>query len=244
MGRILIAETDRFRQLLDERLDGLVSVYLFGSLSYGDFIPGYSDLDIFALFEPGLSGLELALGGAKLKNAAGEVYPFSQIDITMATVTEIDDPLGPVNPFLLKEISVANLIYGGQVTFMHPEPVLVEDSMRVAGVGLRNLRGAVTRIGRMNPPVALRFLDEMLFKSCKALLLGITGRLRSSRAETVAGVEEAFPAMNTWVFHHLLDIRKRMGLKEPVSDSPETLLAHVLTAYEDIWAKGRMPCSR
>jgi hypothetical protein len=39
--------------------DNLVGVYLTGSLSYGDFIPGRSDIDIFGVLKKSLSDIEL-----------------------------------------------------------------------------------------------------------------------------------------------------------------------------------------
>ena len=55
INRLLESLLSRMRQILQERL---VGVYLYGSLTTGDFDPGSSDIDLLAVTSSGVSGAE------------------------------------------------------------------------------------------------------------------------------------------------------------------------------------------
>ena len=55
INRLLESLLSRMRQILEERLVGL---YLYGSLTTGDFDPGSSDIDLLAVTSSGVSGAE------------------------------------------------------------------------------------------------------------------------------------------------------------------------------------------
>src|SRR3990172_11921967 len=55
INRLLESLLSRMRQILQERL---VGVYLYGSLTTGDFDPGSSDIDLLAVTSSDVSGRE------------------------------------------------------------------------------------------------------------------------------------------------------------------------------------------
>lgn len=244
MGWILTAELDEFvSRVRGSGIPDLESLHLFGSASYGDFVYGYSDVDIFASFS-GTDMYAYVKGVSLLKLCAEKSFTVRTVDINAALSTELELTCGPFNPFLLKEISISPVLWGEPVRFTFAESLLREDSLKVASWGLRMLRSAITRIDRMSPVVAIRFIDEMIFKSTKATLLAVSGELHSSRTQILAALESGYPGQDGSIYHDLLQIREDIGSGQDVNYRPDEILIRALLAFNEVWQRGLEQCKR
>jgi hypothetical protein len=114
---------DRTAEIFAERVS---AIYITGSLSYGDFIPGRSDIDGFLFFEGALSGDDLR-DYKRMIEAVEKMYPAYAGKIldhpvgtsTLADRSALEKTLGSVN--LTSLIQSGKLIYGRDI-FMAVKP--------------------------------------------------------------------------------------------------------------------------
>ena len=128
---------DRTSSLLGDRVG---AIYITGSLAYGDFVPGKSDIDGFCFFKEGPSAEDLTKYGGMISDL-GKMYPIYEGKILDHPVSmsflqdkkKLEKNLGFVN--LTSLIQSGKLIYGTEVVMCVKPPTRWEiDTYMVQGV--------------------------------------------------------------------------------------------------------------
>lgn len=232
-----LAVVDQIQRFCKGQFPNLIALYLGGSVARGDFVPGRSDIDLYAVtaekdgdLEERLTSFAGELGQAVLKSVAA-VHP-SPVGISFTTLKEIEDGssfLGSGFEYW-NFINTGQLLYGEDIKPKLPVPTR-EHEEREAKAVLQQLRGLLA----VSPPegdmgAAMTF--SLIFRGACTYLSG-RGLYVSAKDECVAVFCQEFPdhpqakdlqrALQLWgkwslgplsgkEFSELIDLAKRIIL--------------------------------
>lgn len=230
-------------ELTGRKIESLTRLSVFGSLSYGDFIEGYSDLDIFAAFNQDES-FQVLEDLLTIKQICFEIFKVKNIDITFVMEKELNSEIVLLNPLIYAEIQLGIPIIGDRLPDIYTPEELRWDGQNIAAIGLRGLRSLISKMYAPKPIMLLRSCDELLFKSTKALLAYTTGKLISSRPEIINALKLQFPELDISVYERVLKIRQEYKHHSHIKfDHCDELVFTALLIFEKIyhWRIGAKP---
>ncbi len=117
---------DCIRQNLG-RVPGLYSLILYGSLARGDFLPGTSDVDFFAVFEDGAEPEDVLSKLRPLLEECSKPLNPVEVDVAWEWLSNLRDPLNLGYPYKFLTVYQADfrenhtVIVGGEVVGLLPE---------------------------------------------------------------------------------------------------------------------------
>jgi hypothetical protein len=211
-------------------------VIIFGSASNGDFIRGYSDLDIFVSINV-LEPEKILENLLAIQSMSSDIFAVKNIDYTVIKSAELksQQPI-TINPCLYELIRMGYPVVGQQLPKMFSPRELKNDGLYVSATGLRKLRSMMGSLYKMKPAMAYRTIEDLLFTSTRALLVYLTGKIYPTRAEIYDILQEHFSLYDLDIYEYILNLRgkQKRGEKIKLDDYDEFYLRALIT-YEKIW---------
>ena len=188
---------DSIQSFCHEQVPNLIALYLGGSVARGDFVPGRSDIDLYAVtaekdaaLEESIMAFARELGQSKLKSVAA-IHP-SPVGISFTTLGEIENGssfLGSGFEYW-NFINTGKLLYGEDIKPRLPVPTR-EQEEKEAAAALQQMRDLLA----VSPPegdmgIAMTF--SLIFRGACIFLSG-RGQYVSAKDECVKVFCQEFP---------------------------------------------------
>lgn len=236
--KTIYAGVENYVDFIKNNLDKFVeSVYLFGSSSYGDFITGYSDIDLCILVKP--IPISSYVETAIVLKTRLNLIPIINVDLTIIEKDEIEKKIeNTVNPMLYEQILQGKHLLGNKLPIIYSKKDVWKDSIYVMGTCLRLLRSSINSAHKMRPLRAFRFFDEILYSFSKALYYYTELELVSSRKDVFMRIQNYYQDIDTNIYDEILKVREKIKKngKFPNIDVSQIFLTSLFTA-ESLWRK-------